>query len=232
MTHASPRTRPLGEGQDGARTGTRSGRHRRPITTSHGQVSLRKVVKRFDDTEAVRGIDLDIADKEFVVLVGPSGCGKIDDAADDRRPRGDHRRRDHGRRRGGQRRAAEGPRHGDGVPELRALPAHDRVREHVVRAAAQALPEGRDRAPRRGGRPHPRHHRTARAQAAAAFRRPAPARRHGPRDRAQSRRYSCSTSRCRISTPSCACRCAPRSSGCIRRCAPPRSMSPTTRSRR
>src|SRR3954467_8428513 len=40
------------------------------------QVSLRKVVKRFDDAEAVRGIDLDIADKEFVVLVGPSGCGK------------------------------------------------------------------------------------------------------------------------------------------------------------
>src|SRR6202011_1443461 len=40
------------------------------------QVSLRRVVKRFDSTEAVRGIDLDIADKEFVVLVGPSGCGK------------------------------------------------------------------------------------------------------------------------------------------------------------
>src|SRR5437899_2942137 len=39
-------------------------------------VSLRNVVKHFDDTEAVRGIDLDIADKEFVVLVGPSGCGK------------------------------------------------------------------------------------------------------------------------------------------------------------
>jgi multiple sugar transport system ATP-binding protein len=40
------------------------------------QVSLRKVVKFFDETEVVRGIDLDIADKEFVVLVGPSGCGK------------------------------------------------------------------------------------------------------------------------------------------------------------
>jgi multiple sugar transport system ATP-binding protein len=39
-------------------------------------VSLRKVVKRYEEVEAVRGIDLDIADHEFVVLVGPSGCGK------------------------------------------------------------------------------------------------------------------------------------------------------------
>ena len=39
-------------------------------------VTLRKLVKKYDDTLAVRGIDLDIADKEFVVLVGPSGCGK------------------------------------------------------------------------------------------------------------------------------------------------------------
>jgi multiple sugar transport system ATP-binding protein len=39
-------------------------------------VKLRKLVKRYDEVEAVRGIDLDIADHEFVVLVGPSGCGK------------------------------------------------------------------------------------------------------------------------------------------------------------
>ncbi len=39
-------------------------------------VSLRKVVKLYDDVEAVRGIDLEIADHEFIVLVGPSGCGK------------------------------------------------------------------------------------------------------------------------------------------------------------
>jgi multiple sugar transport system ATP-binding protein len=39
-------------------------------------VSLNKLVKRYDEVEAVRGIDLDIADQEFVVLVGPSGCGK------------------------------------------------------------------------------------------------------------------------------------------------------------
>ena len=43
---------------------------------SMAEVNLRKVVKRYDDVEAVRGIDLDIADHEFVVLVGPSGCGK------------------------------------------------------------------------------------------------------------------------------------------------------------
>src|SRR5712664_1739721 len=40
------------------------------------QVTLRRLIKKYDDTFAVRGIDLDIADKEFVVLVGPSGCGK------------------------------------------------------------------------------------------------------------------------------------------------------------
>jgi multiple sugar transport system ATP-binding protein len=39
-------------------------------------VSLRKLRKRFGKVEAVRGIDLEIADREFVVLVGPSGCGK------------------------------------------------------------------------------------------------------------------------------------------------------------
>src|ERR1700758_266189 len=40
------------------------------------EVVLRNVVKRFDDVEAVRSIDLDIPDNELVVLVGPSGCGK------------------------------------------------------------------------------------------------------------------------------------------------------------
>ncbi|KAB2919536.1 MAG: sn-glycerol-3-phosphate ABC transporter ATP-binding protein UgpC [Hyphomicrobiaceae bacterium] len=40
------------------------------------EVKLRKIIKRYDEVEAVRGIDLDIADHEFVVLVGPSGCGK------------------------------------------------------------------------------------------------------------------------------------------------------------
>src|SRR3954451_18085779 len=40
------------------------------------QVALRKIVKMFEKTPPVQGIDLDIADREFIVLVGPSGCGK------------------------------------------------------------------------------------------------------------------------------------------------------------
>jgi multiple sugar transport system ATP-binding protein len=36
------------------------------------QVSLRKIVKMYEgDVQAVKGIDLEIADHEFVVLVGP-----------------------------------------------------------------------------------------------------------------------------------------------------------------
>src|SRR6202040_374539 len=40
------------------------------------QVALRNIVKTFDRTPAVQGIDLDISDREFIVLVGPWGCGK------------------------------------------------------------------------------------------------------------------------------------------------------------
>jgi multiple sugar transport system ATP-binding protein len=41
------------------------------------QVSIRKIVKAYEGgVQAVKGIDLEIADHEFVVLVGPSGCGK------------------------------------------------------------------------------------------------------------------------------------------------------------
>src|ERR1700683_5699301 len=40
------------------------------------EFALRNVVKRYDNVEAVRVINLDIPNNEFVVLVGASGCGK------------------------------------------------------------------------------------------------------------------------------------------------------------
>jgi multiple sugar transport system ATP-binding protein len=41
------------------------------------EIALRDVTKRYDDGfEAVKHMNLDIADGEFVILVGPSGCGK------------------------------------------------------------------------------------------------------------------------------------------------------------
>ena len=39
-------------------------------------VTLRKLVKRFGRNQIIHGVDLDITDGEFVVLVGPSGGGK------------------------------------------------------------------------------------------------------------------------------------------------------------
>ncbi|RJG41128.1 sn-glycerol-3-phosphate ABC transporter ATP-binding protein UgpC [Mesorhizobium sp. DCY119] len=39
-------------------------------------LTLRSVQKRFGTVEAVKAVDLEVADGEFIVLVGPSGCGK------------------------------------------------------------------------------------------------------------------------------------------------------------
>ena len=86
---------------------------------------------------------------------------------------------EHGRQR---RRAAEARRR-DGLPELRALPAHDRVRQHRLPAREPARAEARDpRAREQDGRAA-RADRAAQAPAAQPLRRAAAARGDGPRDR-------------------------------------------------
>ena len=40
------------------------------------KVSLRNVIKKYDTKTIINDISLDIEDKEFLVLVGSSGCGK------------------------------------------------------------------------------------------------------------------------------------------------------------
>ena len=44
--------------------------------TAMAEVSLQHVDKRFGETAAVRDLSLNIADGEFVVLLGPTGAGK------------------------------------------------------------------------------------------------------------------------------------------------------------
>src|SRR3546814_19881672 len=83
---------------------------------------------------------------------GPVWLRQVDAAADDRRAGDDHLRYPENRRARGQRRAAEGPRHRDGVPELRAVPAHDGGREPRLRTEVARPRQGLDRRARgRGG---------------------------------------------------------------------------------
>ncbi len=41
-----------------------------------GALSIRKLCKTFNQTQVLKGIDIEIARGEFLILVGPSGCGK------------------------------------------------------------------------------------------------------------------------------------------------------------
>ena len=104
--------------------------HQRPDTGGEQGMSgirLEDVTKRYPNgVKAVDDVSLDIADGEFMVLVGPSGCGKttllrtiagLEDVTAGTIWIGDNDVTE---------KPAAAARHRDGVPELRALPAHDR----------------------------------------------------------------------------------------------------------
>ena len=148
-------------------------------------VTIQSVKKNFGDVPVLHGVDIDIADGSFTVLVGPSGCGKstllrmiagLEQISGGEIRIGDRRR---------QRPAAQGARHRDGVPELRAVSAHDGARQHGVLADAGQGRQGDDRRQGRARRRDPGADAAARPLPAPALGRPAPARGDGPRDRAR-----------------------------------------------
>ena len=110
-------------------------------------LEIRNVTRRFGDFTAVDNVSLTINTGEFFTL-GPSGCGKTTLlrmlAGFDQPDSGEIRLN-------GQDLAGVEPekRRYAGVPELRAVPAHERGAEHRLPAEDGRSGEERDRRPRR-----------------------------------------------------------------------------------
>ncbi len=189
-----------------------------------------KVSKRFEGVEVLKGIDLSLAHGEFLVLLGPSGCGKStllniiaglleptsgDVRIGDRSVVGVHPK---------DRNIAMvfqsyalypnmSVRRNIGFGlEMRGVPATER---EAVDRAAEILQIGRSST---AGQPSFRAVNVSASLSAGRW--------------CAIRQCSSSTSRCPISTPSCAWKCAANCAACTRCLAPPWSMSPMTRSRR
>ena len=144
----------------------------------------------------------------------PVGLRQVDAAADDRRARGGDRRDDLDRRPRRHRARAAPPRHRDGLPELRAVPAHGRAPEPRLRAEGAEDPDGRGRPARDGGGAAPRPGEAPRPQARGALRRPAAARGDGPRDRPRAGRVPDGRAALEPRREAPRRRCAPSSRAC------------------
>ena len=148
-------------------------------------VQIRDVRKSFGGFEVLHGVSIPIEDGAFVVLVGPSGCGKIDPAADAGGARKHHLRNNLDRRPRRQQCPAQRARHRDGVSELRALSAYDGCRQHGIFAEAARRQRRRNQQGRQARRGNPGADAAARSLSAAIVGRTAPARRDGARHRSR-----------------------------------------------
>ena len=183
-------------------------------------------------SQVVHGVDLEIADQEFLVLVGPSGCGKstllrmvagLEDVSSGEIVIG------------GRVVNELAPKNRDIAMVFQdyALYPHLNVyRNMSFGLEVRGMPTRGDPAARRACGGDPRSHAAARAPARPAFRRPAPARRHGAGDRARPEGVSLRRAAVeprRQASRRDAHRDQEAAPG---RCRPPSSTSPTTKWRR
>ncbi len=105
------------------------------------------IEKTYDGiTRVVDDLDLDIERGEFLTLLGPVGLGQDDDLDAARRLRDADRGRDPARGQVAVAHAAVPAQYRHGVPELRAVPAHERRRQHRLSAVGARRARGRARA--------------------------------------------------------------------------------------
>ena len=194
-------------------------------------VAIRDVRKAFGAIEVIHGVDVSIGDGEFVVLVGPSGCGKSTLL----RMIAGLENITAGEIRIGERVVNNLPpkeRDVAMVFQNYALYPHMTVAANMgfsMQAARRA--EARDR--RRGSIAPPKSSDSRPTSTVFPASSPAASASASPwaAPSCATRRSSCSTSRCRTSTPSSALPCAPRSRSCTSGSRPRRSTSPMIRSR-
>ena len=151
-------------------------------TSSIPAISLRDLSKHFGDVQRRRRRRPRHRRRRVLLDARPVRLGQDHGAAAHRRLRARHRRHHQARRRGRHDARAVRPRRQHGVPGLRAVPAHVGARQRRVRAAGARHRQGGATPEGRGGARHRAARRLRQPPARAALRRPASARRAGPRD--------------------------------------------------
>ncbi len=151
-------------------------------------IEFRHVTKRYGDVAAVNDISFTIAPGTLVTLLGPSGCGKTTTLRMIAGLELPTHRHDPDRRRRRDDHAGLRARRVDGVPELRAVPAHVGAGERPLRPRRVEDAEGQGRRARTRRARHRRPQGLRRASAVGAVGRTAAARRRRARAGARARR--------------------------------------------